>query len=1547
MLRKIVLPCLLIACAINISAQSYRNEWIDYTKTYYKFKIGTFGTNAVGDPIKNGVVRIYQPALTSAGLGSISAEQFQLWHNGLEVPLYISKTTGILGVADFIEFWGEMANGKLDKDLYPDSTYQLSDSWCLASDSSAYFLTVNTAGSNLRLVTTANNVGNAGIPAEKNFVYTVGRYDRRDLNAGLSVFDQLSGVYLSLSSFEIGEGYSGHDVTPSSPVLQSFAPLYAETAGNTVTLRVNMVGNAFYERKVKMFLNGDSVGQVSMSNFLSSKTVIANISASKLVNDSANVRIQDIAPGSDKIRVAQIEVSYRRKFNFGNAARFEFDVNASAADGRYLKIVNFNGGTGAPVLYDLTNNKRYIANTDVADTLRFLLLPSSKAYHLVLVRADGTTAKSVSSLEAKSYINYSRTVNQGNYLIISNPRIYGSGGTDYVKQYQQYRNSVAGGNYNAKLISISDLEDQFAYGIKMHPLAIKNFLRFARNRFQTPPLYVFLIGKGVSYWQYLLDFQNPFLDQINLVPTFGNPGSDNLLSSDLYSDVPATPIGRLSAVSPQEVGIYLSKVKEYETAQANQSDSIENQSWHKNVLQVTGGNDDAQLGTLLDGFMRDYENIIGDTLFGANVINYSDNANPKGYAEALLDFTNKYNAGSAMVSYFGHSSNTSLDFDLDDPNKYSNAGRYPFFLVNGCVAGNIFDYDTYHTRFSQLSSLSEKFMLAPSRGSIAFLSTSSFGVVNYLDVFTNAFYKAISLFEYNNGIGDVVKTGSANALAHTGYTDFYGRMHAQQYILHGDPAIRMSKFSLPDYAIQANSIHVESDFISTADDSIVVNINIYNLGKAISDSVHFAVFRYKNNSDSSIVYSAVLPYIKAVDTLQLKLPIVPNKDTGTIKYAAYIDDKHQRAELSENNNLAYFNVTVSSKEIRPIYPYNYAIISLRNVSLAASTADPLSARKKYLLELDSTSLFNSPLKIEASIFSKGGLVQFNTIKLPLNNLVYYWRVAPAGNNPHWNNFSFVYKNDSLPGFEQAHFYQHTQSAFDGLKFDTASRLLQFAPMPASVFAKQAVYPYTDQDNDLSVSVNGSFIGLSACIGHSVLFNVLDPKTFKVWANATHPFGAAGGCKNLTQNNFEFSTQSSSARKNAMDFLDSYVPNGFYVVVRKIYDLGDADWAPTVWAKDTALYGHNNSLYHRFKDQGLSIDSFIFPRTFIFIYKKNDSGNYTPVSVFSKGVYDKITASSIVSVFDTAGTVNSPRFGPAKTWNTMRWKGNNINTNNSTSVDIIGIDNNGNDSVFYTLNKSQTQRNISNINAKNYPYVQLRMHTQDTTTDIPFQLTDWMVSYVPVPEGAIAPNLGINIPDTIIYNHAANTQYDTLKGYVVFKNISKAKFLKLKINLSLTNNNGVVYNFNVPRTRTLPPGDTLWVTYSVNATALVQGKYNLRLEVNPGNDQPEQYHFNNVLYKFIYIKRKGGAPVLDAAYENNSAASSKFSVFPNPFKDQIKITSSSGEHASVKLISITGQVLLQRSFTGNMILRVPGLSAGSYLIEITSALHKEIFKLQKD
>src|ERR1700712_3650888 len=78
--------------------QSYRyhNEWIDYNKTYYKFKVMGFGTDKVGAPIRNGIVRIPFSTLASVGLSGTSAENFQLWRDGEEVAVYISKVSGVL-----------------------------------------------------------------------------------------------------------------------------------------------------------------------------------------------------------------------------------------------------------------------------------------------------------------------------------------------------------------------------------------------------------------------------------------------------------------------------------------------------------------------------------------------------------------------------------------------------------------------------------------------------------------------------------------------------------------------------------------------------------------------------------------------------------------------------------------------------------------------------------------------------------------------------------------------------------------------------------------------------------------------------------------------------------------------------------------------------------------------------------------------------------------------------------------------------------------------------------------------------------------------------------------------------------------------------------------------------------------------------------------------------------------------------------------------------------------------------------------------------------
>ncbi len=81
-MRKILIIIFTLA-TVAAKAQPLNNSWIDYSKTYYKFKV-----------VKTGLYRINQASLASLGLNNTPAEYFQLWRNGKEVRLYTSVATG-------------------------------------------------------------------------------------------------------------------------------------------------------------------------------------------------------------------------------------------------------------------------------------------------------------------------------------------------------------------------------------------------------------------------------------------------------------------------------------------------------------------------------------------------------------------------------------------------------------------------------------------------------------------------------------------------------------------------------------------------------------------------------------------------------------------------------------------------------------------------------------------------------------------------------------------------------------------------------------------------------------------------------------------------------------------------------------------------------------------------------------------------------------------------------------------------------------------------------------------------------------------------------------------------------------------------------------------------------------------------------------------------------------------------------------------------------------------------------------------------------------
>jgi hypothetical protein len=427
----------------------------------------------------------------------------------------------------------------------------------------------------------------------------------------------------------------------------------------------------------------------------------------------------------------------------------------------------------------------------------------------VLVNEESGNINTVTSLTSKTFVNFSDTNNQGNYLIISSPLLYnGSTGNNPVDDYKNYRKSAAGGGFNAKIYDIDELVDQFAFGIKKHPLSVKNFLAYARNNFANPPQFVFLIGHGLTYSDYRThesDLAYPGVaDKLNIVPTFGYPGSDNKLSSeDAVSSVAVTPIGRLSVVFPKEIEDYLEKLKEYESMQQNAPHTIAGRDWMKNVMHVTGASD-PYLGTVLCNYMNAYKDLLEDTLTGSKVYTFcKTSANP---VEQLSNdrIAELFEEGLSMITYFGHSSSTTLEFNLDNPQNYNNQGKYPVFFVNGCNAGNFFAFDP--VRFTYNESLSEKFTLAKQRGGIGFVASTHFGIVNYLNIYISSLYIKLSKDDYDRPLGEIQRDALQRMIDITGVDDYYARTHAEQITLMGDPALHMNFGSLPDYVIEEPQI---------------------------------------------------------------------------------------------------------------------------------------------------------------------------------------------------------------------------------------------------------------------------------------------------------------------------------------------------------------------------------------------------------------------------------------------------------------------------------------------------------------------------------------------------------------------------------------------------------------------------------------------------------------------------------------------------------------------------------------------------------------------
>ncbi len=1415
----------LLAQMWNGTDTLYGNEWIRYGQPYFKILISN-----------DGIYRIPHSTLIAQGipLNEVSGAQFQLFWMGREVPLFVS-TDSLFGTQDYIEFYGVHNRGELDRFLYRNPEAEmLNPLYSIVTDTSAYFLTWTTAGTPaLRYQTVANDLSTLP-PKEEWFwmeemqVFSSTAVQKTDnQNVAESVFDE-------------GEGFSSGFLNTAT---LNFAPRFVQNTAENSRFRLRLFANN-RPHELRITINGAAAFSQDFSGYRLQEISIDK-PTSALTNTESLV-LTGANTSNDRYAIAWASLTYPRQFNFGGQSSFSFRIVASSTL-KYLEISNFNSGNTLPVLYDPASRIRIVAQVSNG-FVRIALPPAPQERHLILVNPSAGV-RIVTTMQPVTFQDYRQA--DATYLIISHPRLFQDGNP--VQEYATYRASEAGGSHRSLVLNVEELYNQFAYGVQRHPLAIRNAIHHFTRHWASPPSYALLIGRAL---QYNVGRSAAAVAGNFLVPTFGMPGSDNLLAASNRSNVPVLPIGRISAVNTTEVRQYLDKVIAHE--QGARSADEQERAWKKEVIHLGGGNDAGEQ-QFIKNALAQVENTLYNSQMGANVLSlFKTNNDPiqQVRSDALL---NRINNGAAIVTIYGHASPNSFDVAVDEPESYRNEGRYPALYSFGCYTGQVHEAGR---------SIGERFVFQDRKGMIAFFATTGLGGLSALNTLGQTYFNYLSNSMYGRGVGDVLQR-VIEQYDQTGF--FHLRVLLQQFTLLGDPALVITPYDAPDLLMRTAEAAVTPRSINAQADSVELRFVARNIGKAVQDSCYFEIMRQLPDGSQLTALRFRVPAPRYADEYRFQLPVFGQRAVGANRFyiKADTDDEILEAPLplaERNNTLADaqgregIDFFVFANGAAPLYPHDKGIVGAAPVTLKASTLEILAPTQRYIFELDTTLRFDSPMRIRHTVEQKGGLLTWTPSLTWRDSTVYYWRISPDSlpeSGFNWRSSSFLYLNGSPSGWNQSHFEQWDDNRFISMEMSESQRRLKFLDDAKFVRVNNGVMPPALP----SVNINNDthpFIVWDGPVTRGLYIFSLDADTGIPWLNPRP--GLYGSRQNTgwaRPGHFPYWTTDQEWRQRAINFLRDTIPSGNYVVIYTVQPAGDTvGYAPRAWAMDSVALGVN--LFQVLEAQGaqrIRSTAEIGPRPYILIYRKDDPT--WPVIETLGNLNEPVFATAYINGRWDRGEVFSPRIGPARRWSSLHWKVSDAQPHDEWSIDLYGI---RPDSVEVPLLTGITlpDTDLSQFSATEYPWLRLRFSAVDTLQRTSPHLPYWRVLYDGLPDAVLNP--------AAVFQFQRDTlqQGEPLQLRVAVSNAMPYTMDSLLMRYAIVNAGGaqqVIQHRMAP----LQANDTLIASLQAD-TRQLQGLQQLRIEVNPDKDQPELHAFNNFgLFEF-YVQRDQRNPLLEVTFD---------------------------------------------------------------------------------
>lgn len=405
---------------------------------------------------KEGLVRVTRAELQAAGFDvNSSPALWQLYKDGVEQSIIVG------GSGDYIEFYGKGID-------------------TLESDLQVYFLIAGQQ--NGKRMGTRILRPFAGNVVAKSYAQTFTQKERS--------------LYLSSILNGDANNFFG-PVIASTGATINFNLSSVDFSVSKTLISISVQGYSFFSHNIRIVLNGQELDSLAGEN---TDTISRDYGVpTALLREGANtLQLTSMNGTQDLSFFDKISVNYSRLYEAKNN-QLGFYTN-------YYRTSNLTGFSSANIrVFDLSrpDDPALITNLPITQNggTYAVRLPANRSYMMYAI--EDSAVASAASIIQNVPSTLATPAHNANLLIVTHK--------DWMTEANTWANYRRAQGFSVEVLDVEDIYDEYSYGT-MNTDGIRTFLQYAKNNWQTPPQYLFILGdanydyrnfEGTGYHNYV------------------------------------------------------------------------------------------------------------------------------------------------------------------------------------------------------------------------------------------------------------------------------------------------------------------------------------------------------------------------------------------------------------------------------------------------------------------------------------------------------------------------------------------------------------------------------------------------------------------------------------------------------------------------------------------------------------------------------------------------------------------------------------------------------------------------------------------------------------------------------------------------------------------------------------------------------------------------------------------------------------------------------------------------------------------------------------